>query len=207
MRGVLSRSLAVCGVLLLPLVAGFTGMSISLALRFVHAASPGPAPAAAVDARASSQPPSVPERLVIPAIGVNAAVEPVGLAKSGNGAMGVPSNFTNVAWYSGGPLPGAAGDAVIDGHLDGRTVPRAVFYRLAELAPGDTVLVEERAGHVLRFTVTKVAYYPYNASTQEIFTGDATGAHLNLITCAGDWMPAKHLYDERVVVFTTLAPS
>ncbi|MBU6321273.1 MAG: class F sortase [Patescibacteria group bacterium] len=206
MRLAQKRSFAVLATLLSPVAAGFIGMSASLLL-YPYAQAAFEAPAADGSGTSSlAQPaPSAPTRLVIPAIGVDAAVQSVGLAKSGNGAMGVPSNFTDVAWYDQGPLPGAPGDAVIDGHLDGRAVPEAVFYRLGDLAPGDAVLVEEQAGHLERFVVTKVARYPYDADTSAIFAGDASGAHLNLITCAGDWLAGRHLYNERVVVFTTRA--
>ena len=44
--------------------------------------------------------------------------------------MGVPTNFTDVGWYRYGPAPGTPGNAVIDGHLDGKSVPEAVFYNL-----------------------------------------------------------------------------
>src|SRR3989338_6359653 len=80
--------------------------------------------------------PGAPARLRIPAIGVDAAVQSVGLSWKGTGDMGIPTNFTDVAWYNGGPAPGAPGSAVINGHLDGKEVPQAVFYNLGKLKPG-----------------------------------------------------------------------
>src|SRR5205807_8123210 len=67
----------------------------------------------------------IPSQLVIPKISVIAPVEKVGVDRSHN--MAVPSRPTHVAWYSPGPAPGEAGDAVIDGHLDW-TTGKAVFW-------------------------------------------------------------------------------
>jgi hypothetical protein len=57
-----------------------------------------------------------PTSLAIPAIGVNAAVEQVGVNAQGN--MDVPRNPNNTAWYAPGARPGQQGNAVIAGHVD-----------------------------------------------------------------------------------------
>jgi hypothetical protein len=148
--------------------------------------------------------PAKPARLIIPAIGVDAAIQSVGLFWNGDGEMGIPSNFTDVAWYNGGPRPGMPGNAVIDGHLDGRNVKEAVFYNLGKLKPGDLVEVVDQNGKTWQFQVVRLAMYDYNASTTDIFSGDLSQARLNLITCAGDWIKSQNLYNQRVVVFTQL---
>lgn len=148
--------------------------------------------------------PDKPSRLRIPAIGVDAKVQSVGLAWQGTGDMGIPTNFTDVGWYSGGVTPGAPGSAVIDGHLDGKDVREAVFYNLDKLKPGDLVEVEDRAGKVWQFRVVETKIYDYNAPTADIFLGDTSKSRLNLITCAGSWDKTQKLYDKRVVVFTEL---
>ncbi len=148
--------------------------------------------------------PGRPARLIIPAIGVDANVQSVGLFWNGDGSMGIPTNFTDVAWYNGGPRPGEPGSAVIDGHLDGRNVKEAVFYNLDKLTTGDVVEVVDTKGKTLQFRVVDVKTYDYNATTTEIFSGDASKARLNLITCAGDWDKTQKLYNKRIVVFTEL---
>ncbi len=173
-----------------------------------EAGDPKPVSAAAVPAAvglgSSFAMPGQPSRLIIPAIGVSATIESVGLFWNGDGEMGIPSNFTDVAWYNGGPLPGMPGSAVIDGHLDGRNVREAVFYKLGDLKPGDLVEVVDRGGKTWKFQVVRLATYDYNASTSDIFSGDASKARLNLITCAGNWIKNKKLYNKRVVIFTEL---
>jgi sortase (surface protein transpeptidase) len=96
------------------------------------------------------------------------------------------------------------GSAVIDGHLDGKNVKEAVFYDLGNLKSGDLVEVVDAKGKMWKFDVTRLATYAYDASTTDIFSGDDSAAHLNLITCAGDWITAQKIYNERIVVFTQL---
>src|SRR5205085_294546 len=59
---------------------------------------------------AASGPPAV-GRLQIPNLAIDAAVEPV--LVDAKGSMAVPSGPGRVGWYSAGPRPGAAGDAVL----------------------------------------------------------------------------------------------
>ena len=59
-----------------------------------------------------------PARLKIPSLGVNAAVETVGI--KADGTMGTPKNFDNVGWYSPGSKPGEEGPAAVAGHVNNR---------------------------------------------------------------------------------------
>ena len=158
----------------------------------------------AVGLGSSFEMPGKPVRIIIPAIGVDANIQSVGLSWHGDGSMGVPTNFTDVAWYNKGPLPGMPGSAVIDGHLDGRNTPRAVFYDLGALKVGDIVEVVDTKGSTLQFRVIASKTYDYKAPTADVFSGDSSKKRLNLITCAGDWMKAQKLYSQRIVVFTEL---
>ena len=112
--------------------------------------------------------------------------------------------WDDVGWYQTGPVPGQRGSAVIDGHLDRPGGYPAVFWRLRELHAGDTVIVMNAQGKAVHFHVTQVAFYaPQAAPLQEIF-GNGGGTYLNLITCAGDWIPDQHQTTQRLVVYTTL---
>lgn len=142
--------------------------------------------------------------LIIPEIGVDAPIEPVHVQT--DGALGVPTHnqWEGVGWYQGGPIPGQRGSAVLDGHLDRPGAVPAVFWRLHELKVGDMVTVTDANGHTLHFRVTKIeSYSPNNAPTAQIF-GDSSGTFLNLITCAGQWIPQQHQTSLRLVVYTTL---
>ncbi len=168
--------------------------------------APAVAPAGMSPAITSTIPAVAPRpvRLLIPAIQVNAPIEAVGIDASGNLATPTRSPWLDTGWYSGGPLPGARGSAVIDGHLDRPGGSPAVFWFLRQLHAGDIVTVEESDGQTLRFRVTDVEYYqPQNAPLQQIF-GNTSGQYLNLITCAGDWVPTQKQTTLRLVVYTKL---
>lgn len=144
---------------------------------------------------------SQPMRLLIPKIAVDARVESVGLTTTG--AMDIPKDQFNVAWYNRGPKPGEKGSAVIDGHLDGENQTEAVFKDLKNVVVGDTIKVVNEQGQHLIFIVRKSKLYKANDDTTEIFK-DTSGYYLNLITCAGRWNDEHHDYEERLVVFAEL---
>jgi LPXTG-site transpeptidase (sortase) family protein len=145
-------------------------------------------------------------RLVIPSIGVNAPIESVGVVSGGY--LGVPTQnqWDGVGWYQSGPYPGDRGSAVIDGHLDRPGGLPAVFWNLHKLRTGDVVMVVDSTGKNLHFRVTDMEdYAPQNAPVNKIFN-DTSGSYLNLITCAGEWIPSQHQTTLRLVVYTVLVP-
>jgi hypothetical protein len=151
-----------------------------------------------------TRPPILPAHLLIPAIGLNARIEPVGVQPDGELATPSRDPWDDVGWDDLGPIPGQPGSAVIDGHLDRPGGYPAVFWNLRDLQVGDEVQVINTVGKPLQFRVTLIAYYPPDeAPVQDIF-GNQSGTYLNLITCAGDWIPSQHQTTLRLVVYTTL---
>jgi hypothetical protein len=147
-------------------------------------------------------PASPPVRLTIPAIRV--ATPLVRLGRERDGSMQVPTDFARAGWFAEGPTPGQVGPAVIAGHVDSKTGP-AVFYRLRELRPGDTVQVERADGARLRFVVEQARSFPKATfPTAEVF-GPAPWAALRLVTCGGDFDRAAGSYRDNLVVFARLA--
>ena len=145
-----------------------------------------------------------PVRLIIAAVGINALVEPVGIQPNGDMATPTLNPWEDVGWYKVGPHPSERGSAVIDGHLDRPGGYPAVFWRLRQMQVGDEVLVTNNAGKTLHFRVTRIAFYSaQDAPIQDIF-GNGGGTYLNLITCAGDWIPSEHQTKLRQVVYTAL---
>jgi len=156
-----------------------------------------PQPVAAVPAPATAQPevgapggPTValvanasPVRLLIPKIAVNARIESRGLDANRN--METPSDFHDVAWYNLGPTPGLPGNALLNGHVNWWT-GSAVFTRLAELKPGDMVVVVRGDGTRATFKVTSRRIVAANARIASLFAPSRV-ATLTLITCTGAW--------------------
>jgi sortase A len=162
------------------------------------------APALAQKALSQSATPGEhPARLRIPTLGIDANVQYVGITKKST--MAVPSNFTDVAWYKYGPVPGQRGSAVMDGHVDNGLALDGVFKHLSDIKIGDDVYVDTKDGTPLHFVVIDVQLYPYkNVPTQLIF-GQSNAVRLNLITCDGAWVKGDKTYDHRLVVYTILA--
>jgi hypothetical protein len=169
------------------------------------------APAAPVTLRTPAAPPAPivlaapaastavpPTRVVIPAIGVDSPLDPIGV--DGSGALVPPADFDVAGWFAAGPAPGETGPAVLAGHVDDRTGP-AVFFRLEELGVGDRVLITRADGSTVAFTVTRVAQYPKTAfATDEVY-GPTAGPELRLITCGGTFDHSRRSYTDNIVVF------
>lgn len=149
------------------------------------------------------QPSDLPKRLRIPALGINAHVKSVGV--NAQGSMATPGNFTDVAWYKYGTVPGFKGSAVIDGHVDNALALNGVFKRLDQLKPGDDIYVTT-ASSTLHFVVAETVSYTSEQVPLETLFNRADKPRLNLITCDGTWMRSKKEYDHRLVVYAELAP-
>lgn len=157
-----------------------------------NAVAPAPAP----------KNPRWPSRLIIPNISVNANVQYVGI--NAKGGMGTPAGFSDVAWYKGGTIPGDTGSAVIDGHVDNGLGLSGVFKHLEDVHIGDDVYVVQNDGDKLHFRVIDVQLYPYDDAPSDAIFNRTDAAHLNLITCSGDWVGSEKTYNKRLVIYTEL---
>lgn len=145
--------------------------------------------------------PGLPVRLVIPVINVETNLESTGLTSQG--AVGVPKDPANAAWFDLGPLPGSSGSAVITGHYGRwKNGEASVFDNLYKLRPGDKLQVEDDQGAIISFVVRGSRRYDSAANVPEVFVSNDGKSHLNLITCEGVWDEQAKQYPQRLVVFT-----
>jgi sortase (surface protein transpeptidase) len=151
------------------------------------------------DAAPSRHPNGVdPERIVIPAIGVDADVIDLGLRD--DGAMEVPADFEQAGWFTPGPRPGRVGPAVIAGHVDSRTGP-AVFFRLPELEVGDEIEIHGEDGEVVTFVVrASERHAKADFPTERVYAG-TPGPELRLITCGGVFDESERSYRDNLIVY------
>ncbi len=138
----------------------------------------------------------------IPRIDVTSHLETLGV--DDRGTMEVPADPAAAGWYRLGPTPGALGPAVISGHVTWNQVP-AVFFRLAELRPGDAIRVSREDGRVAVFEVTHVRTYVKSRFATRAVFGGIDHAGLRLITCGGEFDETAHRYSDNVVAFARLA--
>ena len=146
-------------------------------------------------------PSAVPVSIGIPRLHVSSHLEDLGV--DDDGVMEVPAEPANAGWYDLGPSPGALGPAVVAGHVTWNQAP-AVFFRLAELRPGDVVQVTRTDDVVAVFEVTRVERYPKTAFPTEVVFGAIDHAGLRLITCGGDYEQSARRYTDNVVAFARL---
>ncbi len=145
--------------------------------------------------------PAAPVSLTIPAIGVKTSLMRLGL--QANGTLQVPGSTAVAGWYTGSPRPGAAGSAVIAGHVDSRYGP-GIFFWLRTMRAGERIYVKRADGTLAVFTVTGVRTYPKDQFPTAAVYGPAPDAELRLITCGGLFDQSVGSYLSNVVVFARL---
>jgi sortase (surface protein transpeptidase) len=144
---------------------------------------------------------AAPQRLRIPDIGVDAALQQLHLLS--DGTLAPPQGWVDAGWYADGTRPGDTGPAVIAGHIDSDKGP-AVFDQLDKLRPGALIEVQQD-GRWLAFRVTEVGKYPKKAFPTSRVYGPTPDPQLRLITCGGVFDDAKHSYLDNTVVYAVAA--
>ena len=139
-----------------------------------------------------------PVRIVIPAIDVQADLEP--LHRGADGTLDTPVDWSHAGWYSDGVAPGDQGPAVIVGHLDSASAGPAVFYKLPELQPGDAVFIERSDGRTQRFVVDTTSQFAKAGFPTDAVYGPTPLPELRLITCVGDFDDRTRNYLDNLVV-------
>lgn len=148
-----------------------------------------------------------PARLTAPDIGVESVLQPLGLNDDGSLEVPAPGpRYDHAGWFTGSPRPGEVGPAVLLGHVNGAGGAPSVFYRLAELRPGQRVSVVRDDGSEAWFEVYLVEQHPKSAFPTAAVYGDTTGPELRLITCAGSWDPGTGHYRDNTVVYARVVP-
>jgi sortase (surface protein transpeptidase) len=153
-----------------------------------------------IDLSVNAAPDVAPSRLKIPALGVDSTLE--NLEMDGSGVLASPKVYGEAGWFAGGTFPGDAGPAVLAGHVDSKTGP-AVFFRLHELRPGDTVDVQRGDGW-LTFRVTASEHYAKAQFPSARVYGPTPVPELRLITCGGTFDQSRHSYRDNLVVYAVL---
>ncbi|WP_405505976.1 class F sortase [Streptomyces cyaneofuscatus] len=175
----------------------------------------GPAPAPAAPPAAASAPaPSTtapgatrqpaatdaaaPTQVSVPSLKISSSLMRLGLNADGTVEVPPAEQGMTAGWYSGGSAPGAPGPAVLIGHNDTR-FGRAVFHDLKDIRKGAEVLVRDREGTSLRFTVTGKETVSKKAFPTERVYGTTKGSTLRLVTCDGAFDAEGHPVDNLIV--------
>lgn len=147
--------------------------------------------------RLAVRPAPAPAQLVIPSIGVDVPIRPVGIRA--DGGMEIPS-ATEAGWFSPGPHPTAPfGSSVLAAHIDYGGRPGA-FFHLREIQVGQRVTVRFADGSDRTFQVTERTQVPKaELRVDEVFrtTGPPV---LTLVTCGGAFDRSARHYRDNIVV-------
>jgi sortase (surface protein transpeptidase) len=139
--------------------------------------------------------PAPPRRISIPAVDVNAGVEPVGRTPSG---IAVPA-VGRAGWYRDGPRPGEPGRSVVIGHLDSSNGP-GLFALLPGVANGTKVSMVDAAGKSHDFAVVGKAQVEKQKFPAQAVYGPSDRPVLVLVTCGGPYTPGVG-YRDNVIVY------
>lgn len=158
----------------------------------------------------------VPKRLVIPALGVDAPFERIGVDEtaptdaSGKHPLGVPVDRKNAGWYADGPEPGSGtGTVLVNGHTyrNGSAIFREDFSTTVE--DGQLIHLIQDNGSTCSYRVDRVWRdvnsefgYPRLVTSQHLY--DFSGPErLLLVTCSGSWNSFSQSYDDVSVLLAT----
>jgi hypothetical protein len=133
-----------------------------------------------------------PTRVRVPAVGVDAPVEPETATKAGG--LTLPGDVTWVGWFAPGVHPGQPGDAVLAGQVDASGL--AALARLGEARLGSRIEVDLTDGTTLTFDVTSTERYDGGGQPADLFARGGT-PRLSLIASG----------PTRFVVEATLRPA
>jgi LPXTG-site transpeptidase (sortase) family protein len=146
---------------------------------------------------ASSGTPTPPARVVVPGVGIDAALEPVGVDEERRLVVPPPER---AGWFDGRPVPGERGPAVLVGHVDSREGP-AVFHGLDRVRPGDLIEVVDADGALVRFEVERIEVVEKTDFPTADVYDPVDRAELRLITCGGPFDHETRSYRDNVIVF------
>lgn len=145
---------------------------------------------------------SLPERITIPFLDVDAPVGKVGLGA--DDWIDAPPLADNnlAAWYDGSVTPGESGTSVLVGHVDNKAGP-AVFYGLGALEKGRRIEVARTDGTTAVFSVYAVEVVSKAEFPADRVYANTSAPELRVLTCGGGFSP-KAGYEGNVVAYARL---
>ena len=139
-----------------------------------------------------------PVRIVISSVGVDAEIEPVGVAE--DGSLDTPKIWQNAGWYEKGSKSGEKGNLLINAHYDDNFGQPAAFWQLKNVNLDDKVTVVDTYGRRYEYNVIEYSLVSINDPNRMDTLKSDESAKITLITCGGVWIPGKATYDKRLVI-------
>ncbi len=177
----------------------------------VSPSTASPSPASPGPARPTGPPPAplgalvdasfTPQRLLVPALDVDAPV--VGVGTERDGGLVIPDDPATVGWWSGGAAPGSpVGTVVLAGHVDTAEAGPGALFDLARAPVGARVRLTAGTG-TATYEVTARRRYPKDDLPWRTLFAQTRQPRLVLVTCGGAFDRATRHYTDNVVVVAT----
>lgn len=147
--------------------------------------------------------PTNPRYIDIPKLKVHARVLAMTVDK--NNELKSPYGIYDAGWYSSSSLPGQNGAMLVDGHSGiGKT--HGIFHDLSTLVVGDAITVTRGDGQTFTYKVVKAEIQDVAKVDMSslLVSQDTAKPGLNLITCAGDWIPGTFSLKQRALVYAVM---
>jgi sortase (surface protein transpeptidase) len=201
------RSYVVLGVLV---IAALAAVTVLIGVRpWSHkpsaeaGTSMSPSPQVADSFRSVRTPETVaaPVRIRIPQLGVDSKLVNLGL--NSDGTVQVPKSTAVAGWYDKGVRPGAAGPAVILGHVDSKSRP-GIFIKLSQVKIGTLVRIDRADGSFAMFRISKLEKVPKVDFPTDLVYAPTLDPTLRLVTCGGKFDRPKGSYRDNVIAFADL---
>lgn len=152
-----------------------------------------------------SVPPANPKYITIPSINLsNTPIYSLGINKDNQ--ISAPDNIYKAGWYTGSAKPGQSGAMFVYGHVSSWTATGA-FYNLKNLKPGNKIIITTGANKTYTYKVVSKQVYDQNKVDMKKVLApiDPNRPGLNLMTCTGQIIKGTSEFNQRLVVYTTLA--
>jgi len=191
------------------LLTACTPAATEVAATPTASATPSPTSTAVVpevpvrDATLGAQQPAsaapAPVRIVVPDVGIDMAVDPVGVRADGE--MEIPEDANRAGWYQFGPAPAdPAGATVMAAHVDSVQTGIGQFAKLLDVPVGATVTVTAADGVAHEYRVVDVEKIPKDGAPVDQWFDRSGPPRLILVTCGGAFRRDIGHYTDNVVV-------
>jgi hypothetical protein len=145
---------------------------------------------------------TIPRRLAVPSLHVDAPIVPVGVLPTG--ALAVPDNPQVLGWWQGRARPASGlGGIVLDGHVDTAANGPGALFHLRELHPGDPLMLSTDHGS-RRYVIAALRSYPKTDLPAEVFA-PSRQPRLVIITCGGAFNHKTRQYADNIVAYAVPA--
>lgn len=145
-----------------------------------------------------------PKSLTIDALGIrDARIFPVGTTETGE--LDTPDNIFDVAWFTRSVTPGQGSGAILLNGHNGGFSKNGVFAQLDALPNGSLIKLERGDGEEFTYEVVENRNVPLEEVNQTgmkemMYSAQPDKEGLNIITCAGRYIPKDKLFDHRILL-------